>query len=158
VPATTKHTAEQVRSMLAADAIVNGLNTHRAAVNLLLFTDIPDTAVIQQHLEIYKGRDVEGNVLTAARVADWTALMDGLGRHLTGGQEALLTLAAALDTRKPVDLVDVLPRAGGFAYAKAMIEAVKTATGYDEWYTITPGSGMIAHQEFEASLGIGGAS
>lgn len=134
---TTSYTEEQVRAMLIAGAEHMGTNTAKAAVHLLLFTDLPSQPVLQRFLDIDTADGADGQPVTGAWLTDYAGLRKAIGHHLTTGQKNLLILAESIEEGAPVNLRELLPRFGGHAHARAAIEACLIATGYADWYQVT---------------------
>lgn len=121
---------EQLERMLLAGAEHGGTYPVKAAVHLLVFTELIRHRRFVDQLEFLEITDPAGEPATAAFVRDWTTLLDGPTAHLLGGGATrLLTLAMALATGHPVDLRDNL-RGFGHAHARRAVEAVALATGY----------------------------
>lgn len=135
----TQYSAEQMNEMLLAGARLTGTHTARAAAHLLTFTDLPGRASFAELVDVVDERDLDGNQVTAAFVADWTALPAKAG-YLTGGDARLLAIAASLAAGEPVDLRENLP-GFGHAHARRVIEAVIIATGYNDLYAVTTEKG-----------------
>lgn len=146
------YTPEQLREMLTAWGIWDGVNNARAAMHLVGFTSVIEHPDAAHHLDI---RDVydrhQEKKIMVAFVKDW----DGLIRLADHGDEhGLLVLARSLADPSRSAAILLSGVLGGFGHASArrVIEAIAIATGYAEWYTISPGPGLIAHQKFTSHL------
>ena len=153
----TSYTEQQVRTMLAAGADYAGTNTAKAAVHLILFTDLPAQPVLQRFLEIETVTDFDGKPLTGAWLNDYAGLRKALGHHLYSGLESLLTLAESIEEGTPVNLREVLPRFGGHAHAKVAVQACLIATGYADWYQVTGTETLRQHLDDPLSSILGPA-
>lgn len=134
---TTEHTPDELCQMLTTGAAEYGPTT-RAAIHLLVFTELPHRRTFVELLDIEDINVGSGEPVWVAHVRSWPALATRQrSSRMSSGTHRLLTLAVSLATGTAVNLRDAV-QVGGHAHTRRVVEAMAIATGADEYYAITP--------------------
>lgn len=125
---TTPPTRAEMRELLLAGATNNGGLNDQAAMHLLLFTELPDTARFARHVDLDTTWAPGGGSVRVARIRDWDQLIADPDLRLSGTEERFLKIAASFAAGRPADLSAVVTNMLGWAHARRVAEAVLIAT------------------------------
>jgi hypothetical protein len=140
---TTPPTAAELRELLLAGARADGNPSLKAAVHLLLFTEMPQARRFRQHVRIGHVRTLAYGLVHCAQVTDWRKLADDPELYPSGAELKFLNLAASFAvTGQPVDLYTEVTSGLDSAHARRLAEAILIATGADGYLTVAPASGQ----------------
>lgn len=148
---STTYTAEEMAAMLETGAAAADSRYQRAAIHLLVFTELVGRADLAAHIEI-DTVTIDDRETPAAWVRDWSALarLENLG-YLSGGEARFVKLAAGMAHGDPIDLRAVLSSLG-HEHARRVLEAIAICLDVTTKYAITPTPALLAEQHFEEKL------
>jgi hypothetical protein len=132
---TTQPDPAELRQLLHAWGESDGAPTSRAAMHLLLFTEVPDSRRFARHVEIDHVRTV-GGLVRCAWVRDWDKLIGDRELYLSGTEDRFLKIAASFADSRPVSLFTEVANSLGRAHAQRVAEAVLIAADVPELVTV----------------------
>lgn len=126
-----------LRGLLRAWGDTDGNPGARAAMHLLLFTEIPDAPAFARHVQVDDVRTVASGLVHCAWVRDWDALIGDPDLYLTDNEARFLKLAASFATGRPVDLCTDVTSSLGHQHARRLAEAVIIAADVADFVTVS---------------------
>lgn len=125
----TPYTAEEMERLLVAGAEQIGTCTVRAAVHLLVFTELVHHGAFAQLVDVEEVPVQVGGPVLAAFVRDWSGLTsDRVSGRMGSAGQRLLALAASLAVGEPINVRENVVGLG-HAHARRVVEAFAIATG-----------------------------
>lgn len=136
---TSQPTPAELRELLLAGARADGNPSVKAAVHLLLFTEMPQAPRFRQHVRIDHVRTLAYGLVHCAQVTDWRELADDRELYPSGAELKFLNLAASFAAHgQPVNLYTEVTSGLDSAHARRLAEAVLIATGAADYLAVTP--------------------
>lgn len=131
------NSAAGLRDLLLAWGRTDGNPGARAAMHLLLHTEVPDVPAFARHVQVDDVRTVAYGLVHCAWIPDWDALIGDPDLYPTDTEARFLRLAASFAAGRPVNLYTDVTVSLGHQHARHLAEAVIIAAGVTDFVTVT---------------------